>query len=304
MGIWRMARFLLLALCALFVASHALPTSLSDTDIQHLTEELSQAKSELGDMTALEKKEENEMKQIGDEIQHLPSPETSASRDALRMQGEVSMAARDIQSISAEASKQEIKQQSHAFTSMHKVDAAIKQIKSSERKSLGEGEGEGETPVEHALNKLQQVSTTLHRGSKTMHTKERLDRMQSEAEQLQHESMNPMAAAGPMGPPGMMPPGAGPWLGESKDESAIGALQHSRAQNSAKPAPMTSGDESAIEALQHSKTTAPSTMGPPPSNVVDQETQQFNKLMKQEKAVSSAEKADESEIGSLMKKLG
>lgn len=218
------------------------------------------------------------------------------------MQMPVSMAAGDIHSISAEASKQEIKQQSHAIKSMNKVDAAIKQIKSSERKSLGEGEGE--TPVEHALNKLQQVSTTLHRGSKTMHTKERLDRMQSEAEQLQHESMGPMAAGGPMGPPGMMPPGAGPWLGESKDESAIGALQHSRAQNSAQPAPMTSGDESAIEALQHSKTTAPSTMGPPPSNVVHQETQQFNKLMKQEKAVSSAEKADQSEIGSLMKKLG
>merc|ERR1712146_488464 len=73
----------------------------------------------------------------------------------------------------------------------------------------------GETPVEHAIAKLQQVQSTLTQGTKTMHTRDRLDRLANEAEMVQEVATMPV-------------------LGESKEEVAISALQRAKTGSGSK----------------------------------------------------------------------
>jgi len=82
----------------------------------------------------------------------------------------------------------ETKQQNLAVAALSKVDKAVETIGNSEKKSLGESDSTTKTAMEAALQKLKDVSATLHRGTKTMHTKERLERMVEESRTLKHQA--------------------------------------------------------------------------------------------------------------------
>jgi len=195
-----MARFALIVGVALFAACSALPATLPSEEIQHLTEDLSQAKDNFAEMTKTEDKEQKQMADVATAIKGLPNANEA---DPVDTQMQIADVASRVHNQANRAADEEGQQQKLALEAMDTVDEAMDTIEHSEKKALGEGAAE--TPVEHALSKLKQVSSTLHQGSKTMHTQERLERMAKEADQLRDEAS--MAK-----------------LGESKDEGALSSL--------------------------------------------------------------------------------
>jgi len=195
-----MARFALIVGVALFAACSALPATLPSEEIQHLTDDLSQAEDNIAEMTKTEDKEQKQMADVATAIKGLPNAKEA---DPVDTQMQIADVADRVHNQANRAADEEGQQQKLALEAVDTVDEAIDTIEDSNKKALGEGAAE--TPVEHALSKLKQVSSTLHQGSKTMHTQERLERMGKEADQLFEEAN--MAK-----------------LGESKDEGALSSL--------------------------------------------------------------------------------
>jgi glutaredoxin 2 len=248
--------------------------SLPQNDVQHLTDEIRQAENNLNGMMALENQEEAQMKAVGNSIEGLPNVGAD-NNDQQISDSLVQKVAKTVQNHAVQASSEEIDQERNAQAALTEVTEAAEELSAHLGQKKALGEGAGETPVQHALTKLKQVKSTLAQGSKTMHTKERLDRMATEA-----QAVKQFATGQPSSTQQQMSGGAlsalkqlQPSLGESKEEGAISALQRAN---------------------------TPTT---PTTSKVQQETQDLTKLLKQEKSVYAAEEADKSEIGSLIKNL-
>jgi hypothetical protein len=246
--------------------------SLPQNDVQHLTDEIRQAENNLNGMMALENQEEAQMKAVGNSIEGLPN--VGADNNDQQTQRLVQQSADQVLKMVMESSQEESGQEAKATAALTEVSQAVQEL---EQKNVL-GEGAGETPVQHAIAKLKQVKSTLTRGTATMHTKERLDRMANEA-----QAVKEYATRQPSSTQQQMSGGAlsalkqlQPSLGESKEEGAISALQRANT-----PTTPTNGVTSKVQ----------------------QETQDLAKLLKQEKSVYAAEEADKSEIGSLIKNL-
>merc|ERR1711998_611366 len=122
----------------------------STSDIQNLTDELSEAKDGITKMKEIEAHETKEMQTAATALSDVPDHFAAASD-----MHKVESVAETVKSLSYKAGSEEDEQQTNALASMNKVDTAIADLESASpgvEKSLGEGEGE--TPVEHAYNKL------------------------------------------------------------------------------------------------------------------------------------------------------
>merc|ERR1712146_396251 len=137
-------------------------------------------------------------------------PNVNADNNDPQTQTLVRNAAQLTEDTARSASQEETQQQVNAQTALTEVTDVVHELR--EKQELGEGAGE--TPVEHAIAKLQQVQSTLTQGTKTMHTKDRLDRMANEAEAVKEVATQPV-------------------LG-SKEEGAISALQRAKTGSGSK----------------------------------------------------------------------
>merc|ERR1712146_743267 len=118
-------------------------------------------------------------------------PNVNADNNDPQTQTLVRNAAQLTEDTARSASQEETQQQANAQTALTEVTDAVRELQ--EKQELGEGAGE--TPVEHAIAKLQQVQSTLTQGTKTMHTKDRLDRMANEAEAVKQLATRQMPSA-------------------------------------------------------------------------------------------------------------
>jgi len=274
-----MARFALIVGVALFAACSALPATLPNEEIQHLTEDLSQAKGNLQAMAKTEEKEQKQMADVGSTIQEEPfrgMPEEAAAYTMMYAEG-LSFTADAVHTDVDKAISEENDQQAAAVQAMKTVDEAMDTIEHSEKRVLGEDASD--TPVEHALAKLKQVSSTLHKGTKTMHTKERLERMLAESEEIAHNTYDEEALEAQQAPAHVQKAQSKPTpakasapkkpqqptvqshpspfeLGESKDEGAMTALSHAQPAKAVTEDRASSPDEGAMSALSHAQGTA------------------------------------------------
>jgi len=298
---------MLRALClvaALLVAANALPTTLPDGEIQHLTEEISSAQEDLKNMVEVEAQEDHAMNA------RVAEPAQSLLANPILGNGEASQQmimefAKVAKKTEKESVIDETKQQNLAVAALSKVDKAVETIGNSEKKSLGESDSTTKTAMEAALQKLKDVSATLHRGTKTMHTKERLERMVKESRTLKHQ-----AHGDPMLGESLTPEEAEQHI----QDTAIASIQqvqqqakvaleqaaHNVAPASAAPDYTPKTGEGAMAMLSHTGT---STSKAPKQNLAETEKMEISKLLKQETAVDNSEKMSMKQIGSLVKDL-
>jgi hypothetical protein len=206
----------------------------------------------------------------------------------------------------------EERQQNLAVAAYSAVDKAVETIRTSEKKSLGESDSTKKTAMEAALQKLEQVSATLHRGTKTMHTKERLERMVQETRTLKHQ-----AQGDPMLGESLTPEEAEQHIQDAaiasiqqvqqQAEVALDQAAHADASAGTAAAPASAAadytpkpGEGAMAMLSHTGASAPAA---PQQNLAETEKKEISKLLSQEKTVDNTEKQGMKEIGGLVKDL-
>jgi hypothetical protein len=284
--------------------------NLPENDIQHLTDEIRLAENNLSNMLTLESKEEKQMNDMGtsiEEFENEPSPQGRLQTQAL-----VQHLADGVEQKAGQASFEETRQQQAAQKALTEVSDAVEQLQqagypqdpnrvaamapATQKKGLGEGAGE--YPVDHAMAKLQKVQSVLAQGTKTMHTKARLDRMAKEAQAIKELATQPSKGL-PFQQPSVTSGGAisalkqaSPSLGESfLNDGVISALKQASSLNKLEQPSflnkVTESDRKNSQSL----------------SLVQKETKDFDKLLKQEKSVFAAEEKDESQIKNLMKDL-
>jgi len=319
---------MLRALClvaALLVAANALPTTLPDGEIQHLTEEISSAQEDLKNMVEVEAQEDHAMNaRVAEPAKSLLANPGEASQQMI-MEGQASQQMiMEFAKVAKKAEKEsvvdETKQQNLAVAALSKVDKAVETIGNSEKKSLGESDSTTKTAMEAALQKLKDVSATLHRGTKTMHTKERLERMVEESRTLKHQ-----AHGDPMLGESLTPEEAEQHIQDAAVASiqqvqqqakvALEQAAHNVAPASAAQDYTPKTGEGAMAMLSH---TGASTAKAPLSsettvdksektsmkqNLAETEMKEISKLLKQETTVDNSEKESMKQIGSLVKDL-
>jgi len=208
---------MLRALCivsALLVAANALPTTLPDGEVQHLTEEISQAKGDLEGMVKENEKEISDMDAIKNDIDN-----TGPAISAVKEQETISAAAKDMQLREENAVADENEQQTLALDSLSQVNKALEQING--KNALGESQT---NPVEAAVQKLSKLQKQLEVGTSTSHNLERIEQMQEKSKQLVTDAKD-LAKFAKMSAPGE--------LGESKmnaqqkqiEEDALAQIQ-------------------------------------------------------------------------------
>jgi hypothetical protein len=303
-------KFLLVSAILVAVCTANLPQN----DVQHLTDEIRQAEDNLKGMLSLENKEEGQMKEIGISIGGVPNvygdknggsqTQTLVQQVAdlnnveqnmwSQTQTLVQQFAGSAKRMAEHASNEELQQQQNAKSALTEVSDAIQKLQQapvSQKKDLGEGAGEAS--VERALAKLIQVQSTLTRGTATMHTKERLDRMATEAQAVQElATEQPQRSAATSMHEDMASAVSGDGISALKQASsgAISALKQLQ--------PSLGESKGAIAELQQA-TTGTATG----ESQIQQETEDLSQLLKQEKIVYGAEEASKSEIGRLIKNL-
>jgi len=232
----------------------------------------------------------------------------------------------------------ENEQQDLALKAIKNTDKALNEL-GSEEKSLGEGDSAKKSNVEVAMEKLKLVSNTLHVGTKTMHTKERIERMVDETRTLEKqassdasnnelgESLNPAAEAelhiqdaaiasekkiqeAAVGSIHAVQEQAQQAIDQAAvnwtPEPGSGALD--QAANGAAPEPELSSPEARVDggALTNLNTAAAPQAAPqkaPEQNLAAIEKEELNTLLKQEHTVDSTEKTAIAEVNELVKDL-
>jgi len=325
---------------ALLAIAHALPTSIHADELQHLTDEISAAKSELQEMTKVEATEDKNMNQrVGESAQsaleEMNNAHHSSEDHAIALQ-QFAKAAKEEEkkAISAENEQQDL-----ALKAIKNTDKALNELGSEEKKSLGEGDSAKKSSVEVAMEKLQHVSNVLHDGTKTMHTRERIERMVDETRNLEKqassdasnnelgESLNPAAEAE------LHIQDAAIASEKKIQEAAVGSIHAvqqqaqraidqaavnwtpepgsgalDQAANGAAPepaaAPATAAvDGGALTMLNASPSAAAAPEAAPEQNLAAIEKEELNKLLKQEHTVDSTEKTAIAEVNELVKDL-
>jgi hypothetical protein len=191
--------------------------------------------------------------------------------------------------------------------------------------------------MELALQKLQHVSATLHQGTKTMHTKERLLRMEDETRTLKHQALD----SGGQDPDDVKRhQGDNAKLGESLtpeeaeqhiqdaaianeqhiEDAAVASIQQVQqqakvalkqaSQGTTAPASAAAADytpkagEGALSMLSHTGVSAAATTEQAPQqSLVQTEHREISKLLKQDKTVANTEKQAMAEINGLVNDL-
>jgi hypothetical protein len=272
------------------VAAHALPTTLPDGDIQHLTEEISQAKGDLEGMVNDNRKEISVMNVVSNDIIKAQEGDMSAVKEQ-----ETMAAAKDMEAKETVAVANENDQQKLALDSLSQVNEALEEINS--KNTLGESQT---NPVEAAAQKLSKLKKQLELGTSTSHNLERIERMEEESKRVATDAKD-LAEFAKMSAPGKLGDAA-PELG-----GVMGMLNSARA--SAEPAqaqaaaPAQDGVMGMLNNARASAATAQAAGGSRADRLLSQEQETLAQLGSQTARATKAEKLSVNQLKGMIKDM-